>query len=931
MVLMPKTQENRKMALLYYESLPGVGRAERTLKDTGAQLRPYHNHLAGAIKAAKRSQQFIAWRAADHSECKIFNDRLDAFWNAKENDARKQKKRRNRRVTKQPKGHWIILEAPPWQPELPDAHFEAFLEADSCYESPSCRIGDEISIHHQDTEGLALLVGELPRPYNLPDKNKDGADTKPPSADAPYGNLIWLRINTYGLERQQWALRNLENGPTPRLAPLIRLLSSHATWEPVAPKEFLEDEWLFLRRGDDGNLRDGTEEQRQFVRIASATPDFALLEGPPGSGKTTAICELIVQLLRKGQRVMLVASTHVAVDNVLERLLEWQDTSDEKLVLPVRIGDEKNVTSEAITPFILRQLESTWRAELTEFLDDPQDVTAEADEARSMLRASSESPLLRLILDSANLVCGTTIGILQHPLIKAANRGETASTPFDMLILDEASKTTFTEFLVPALHASRWVVVGDEKQLSPYVEQTDLEEGIKRLVDPSQANLAVHAFCAGLNGWNKRRSLLKLSDKELNSARRECESRKGLHSLILDNANTTQMYGGIEGIPQLLYTDLVVGTAEALQRYQDRLPPDLQAAPEIAALLPNWDAARRACSESASEPITWQAELAWRLVRSYELRDNPTEKERFEVDIRELMPKSLNETSEARLIKDLHNIRRVALPSILGLLQSGFERLPNWKDQVALTDGLPSRALEDRLVSLSYQHRMHPDIAAFPREHFYTTEGPDESLWVTPQQVPTRSLLKDASGMEDKRNWAYARYRSRAHWLNVTPRRDDRGNSNQAEADQLIKELQAFAEWVSTHGRPGKVYEVACLTFYLAQEKLLRQKLQDLSRQRGNTRNFRLAEQQVKVTLCTVDRFQGHEADLVLLSMVKSGTVGFLNSPNRLNVALTRARFQLVVIGHRDYFKSERCRSELLKKLASSEHYTSELTWGTVR
>lgn len=121
------------------------------------------------------------------------------------------------------------------------------------------------------------------------------------------------------------------------------------------------------------------------------------------------------------------------------------------------------------------------------------------------------------------------------------------------------------------------------------------------------------------------------------------------------------------------------------------------------------------------------------------------------------------------------------------------------------------------------------------------------------------------------------------------------------------------------------------LTFYRGQEALLRELLKRESGQLGNTRNFRLpkdaATPAVVVTLCTVDRFQGHEADLVILSFVKSGSVGFLNSPNRLNVALTRARYQLVLIGHRAFFASERCRSQLLRALADSTFYAGDIGW----
>lgn len=65
----------------------------------------------------------------------------------------------------------------------------------------------------------------------------------------------------------------------------------------------------------------------------------------------------------------------------------------------------------------------------------------------------------------------------------------------------------------------------------------------------------------------------------------------------------------------------------------------------------------------------------------------------------------------------------------------------------------------------------------------------------------------------------------------------------------------------------------------------------------------------------TVDRFQGREADMVLLSLRNTRRTGHLDSPNRLNVAITRARFMLVIIGHRSYFT--RCPSEELAALAA--------------
>ena len=71
------------------------------------------------------------------------------------------------------------------------------------------------------------------------------------------------------------------------------------------------------------------------------------------------------------------------------------------------------------------------------------------------------------------------------------------------------------------------------------------------------------------------------------------------------------------------------------------------------------------------------------------------------------------------------------------------------------------------------------------------------------------------------------------------------------------------------------------------------------------------------IELCTVDRFQGHEADFVLISFANRRSTSFLESPNRLNVALTRARYQRVIIGDRHAMR--RAKEGALRNLAKYE------------
>ncbi len=575
------------MARLHYMALEGVGRWDAAIRETLAQLQPYKDFLITAKKATERRKPVLSWRRATVEEGRVFQDRLERRVNTHSRKAKESRKRRGRQLNRTvPSGSWVVLEPPPWRQEEPDETFEAFLKPGGrksfqVYESPRFWQNDAISRLEYDLEGRALLLERLPAPYSLDLKEGEPAPGRPTAA-APFGPLIWLRPNTYNLERQLYALNDLEDKPPKRLAPLIRLLTKSAEWPAVEPAYIPEDQWVFLRpEVPRGPLRDGTEEQRRFVRVASATPDFAVLEGPPGSGKTTAICEMVVQHLRQGKRVLLVASTHVAVDNVLERLLAWQDAPDnpETLVMPIRVGEDDNITSQAIIPFTLKNQERTWRGELLDFLDSPKNVAPAGDAARALLRAglksdNKEDALLRMLLESANLICGTTIGILQHPAIKAHRRGAAVFEPFDLMILDEASKTPFAEFLVPALLARKWIIVGDIKQLSPYVEEIALADNIRGLLPQPQAQAAALAFRASLRGYLQLRSLVVTDEEDEAHVIAEAAARDVPH-VHLDRARPSILRGTPGAIPELLYVDLVIGSARTLQRLEPRLPPDL--------------------------------------------------------------------------------------------------------------------------------------------------------------------------------------------------------------------------------------------------------------------------------------------------------------------------------------------------------------------
>ncbi|MCC7361995.1 MAG: AAA family ATPase [Anaerolineales bacterium] len=110
---------------------------------------------------------------------------------------------------------------------------------------------------------------------------------------------------------------------------------------------------------------------------------------------------------------------------------------------------------------------------------------------------------------------------------------------------------------------------------------------------------------------------------------------------------------------------------------------------------------------------------------------------------------------------------------------------------------------------------------------------------------------------------------------------------------RLVKELDtAWAPRVAA-GAPPK--EVGVITFYAAQVRALKQRLIDRA---GSFPHLRLR-------VGTVDRFQGMERPIIIVSLVRNnaaGQVGFARKPERVNVAFSRAQELLVIVGSRELF-----------------------------
>lgn len=221
--------------------------------------------------------------------------------------------------------------------------------------------------------------------------------------------------------------------------------------------------------------------QLEAKQLAINTHDIALIHGPPGTGKTTVICGIIEELVKKKQRVLLVAPTHVALDNVLEKV------GNRAGVTAIRLGSAKNVEEQAHR-FLLQNRSNDLVHRLAKNLIAAADSTPEDDKVAAVQREWAEriendESIGTMLLLNANLVCATPIGIAMTPAFREV------TVAFDVMIIDEASKATITDFLVPATRAKKWILVGDHRQLPPYVDLGELEAVISERVKRVDINV----------------------------------------------------------------------------------------------------------------------------------------------------------------------------------------------------------------------------------------------------------------------------------------------------------------------------------------------------------------------------------------------------------------------------------------------------------
>lgn len=248
------------------------------------------------------------------------------------------------------------------------------------------------------------------------------------------------------------------------------------------------------------------------------------------------------------------------------------------------------------------------------------------------------------------------------------------------------------------------------------------------------------------------------------------------------------------------------------------------------------------------------------------------------------------------LVGDHKQLPHMLEPDVLKILQDD----PKYKDipdiEVSLFErlfGMFSEGLDIRAIPLTHQYRMHPDICRFVSEAFY-----DGKL-----------LSADEDDLKERRKSPREINEGKAlTFVNIPFAKggETKGasKSRSVEVEAIVSDVQHILEV-----EKDSQVKIGIITFYQAQVAKINEYLE-----------MRItADNLDRIEVGTVDAFQGKEYEYVLLSCVRSNpadkegkhSVGFLEKPNRLCVAFSRAQKQLITYGDADTLMQIPCFERL--------------------
>ncbi|KAL8691807.1 MAG: hypothetical protein Q9218_003053 [Villophora microphyllina] len=231
------------------------------------------------------------------------------------------------------------------------------------------------------------------------------------------------------------------------------------------------------------------ESQRDAVKFALVSREVALIHGPPGTGKTYTLIELILQLTKRAQRILVCGPSNISVDNIVERL------APHKIPI-VRLGHPARLLP-SVLDHSLEVLTQTSEAasivrDVRKEMDAKQASIKKTRNGRERKAIYGDIKELRKEYREREKQCVTTL-VRQSKVVLATLHGaggyQLLNEKFDVVIIDEGSQALEAQCWIPLLSAKKMVLAGDHLQLPPTIKSLNPQHASKLKKDDELSSI----------------------------------------------------------------------------------------------------------------------------------------------------------------------------------------------------------------------------------------------------------------------------------------------------------------------------------------------------------------------------------------------------------------------------------------------------------
>lgn len=662
--------------------------------------------------------------------------------------------------------------------------------------------------------------------------------------------------------------RMLKNqSPIPSIVALIEMGAA----EYLLPQKWGYDEPVTntLRR----NLKEAStlnEQQKEAIRIAINSPDIALIQGPPGTGKTTvikAICERFREIYEareqerkkidpdhvlRSPKILITSFQNDAVDNAISAPLPGDIPAYRKTAKRVRTStmDQYQTALDAwflgVHTSINERIETQAAAEFVEHRQRLKDEYLSYKNAGEPIELAAN--LIKRYLSYTHIQYPQELVDIAQAVISTGRQDGTEDViPDPIVAYIQAQRTDLVAFSDDGRVNAR--------RLLYYLRiRDDIDESMKAAIEAvCRADFTETEFSDYVAAVSRLRKQYCKAETGVDVKDKRVVNECLLAMAECFNKQYMKTLSDLDSQKSLILSEFLLRLEQEYENIVKKY------------------AMTTAATCQVSLDLRDEVQKTYDLVVVDEAaRANP-------LDL--FIPMSMGK--KIVLVGDHKQLPHMLEPGVLKNIKSD----PKFKDIPEIEKSLFERLFDmfskepnAKAVSLTEQYRMHPDICDFVSEEFYD-ETLKTSEEVTAEKRSSPKMINNGKAL------------TFVH-VSITRGGETRGKSKSRQA-----EIDAICQDVKEILKVDREATIGIITFYAAQAA----KLKD---------NLVLTDDELsRVQVGTVDAFQGKQYDYVLLSCVRSNRprnageipeVGFLKKPNRLCVAFSRARKQLIAYGDAD-------------------------------